>query len=293
MELVGTLPKMSFEPNVSLESHLGTELTFGQTSSPGWDSDSPSAQQCAWTGWAIPNAPWMGVFPRDQGPDCEMLWFPLPFAGEIIWAMCSLAAEMVGVRILSRESRSVGHPRSVLYGVEALWFLEQPELQSPRERGMASQAGQGIGTVWYHGRSRASWAQHGGGSPALFSFPEEYWQTTPKMKDRLKGNSPPSVRVIIFHCNFFLLFFGLTLGHVRISVPQPGIKPTSPALKMQSLNHRPPGKSSTTNYFKLHVIQLFLSLYKKTQTRGFPGDPIAKTPCSQCRGPKFNSWSGN
>lgn len=35
MELVGTLPKMSFEPNVSLESHLGTELTFGQTSSPG------------------------------------------------------------------------------------------------------------------------------------------------------------------------------------------------------------------------------------------------------------------
>ena len=200
---------------------------------------------------------------------------------------------MVGVRILSRESRSVGHPRSVLYGVEALWFLEQPELQSPRERGMASQAGQGIGTVWYHGRSRASWAQHGGGSPALFSFPEEYWQTTPKMKDRLKGNSPPSVRVIIFHCNFFLLFFGLTLGHVRISVPQPGIKPTSPALKMQSLNHRPPGKSSTTNYFKLHVIQLFLSLYKKTQTRGFPGDPIAKTPCSQCRGPKFNSWSGN
>ena len=59
------------------------------------------------------------------------------------------------------------------------------------------------------------------------------------------------------------LFFGLTLWHVRISVPQPGIKPTSPALKMQSLNHRPPGKSSTTNYFKLHVIQLFLSLYKK------------------------------
>lgn len=29
MELVGTLPKMSFELDVSLESNLGTELTFG------------------------------------------------------------------------------------------------------------------------------------------------------------------------------------------------------------------------------------------------------------------------
>ena len=150
----------------------------------------------------------MGVSPRDQGPDCEMLRFPLPFAGEIIRATCSLAAEMVGVRILSGESRSVGHPRSVLCGVEALWFLEQPELQSPRERDMASQAGQGIDTVWYHGCSRASWVQHGGRSPVLFSFPEEYWQTTPKMKDWLKGNSPPFVRVIIFHCNFLKLFFG-------------------------------------------------------------------------------------
>ena len=26
---------------------------------------------------------------------------------------------------------------------------------------------------------------------------------------------------------------------------------------------------------------------------GFPGGPVVKTPCSQCRGPRFNPWSGN
>ena len=25
----------------------------------------------------------------------------------------------------------------------------------------------------------------------------------------------------------------------------------------------------------------------------FPGSPLAKTPCSQCRGPRFKPWSGN
>ena len=25
----------------------------------------------------------------------------------------------------------------------------------------------------------------------------------------------------------------------------------------------------------------------------FPGGPVAKTPCSQCRGPGFNPWLGN
>ena len=27
--------------------------------------------------------------------------------------------------------------------------------------------------------------------------------------------------------------------------------------------------------------------------RDFPGDPVARTPSSQCRGPGFNPWSGN
>lgn len=25
----------------------------------------------------------------------------------------------------------------------------------------------------------------------------------------------------------------------------------------------------------------------------FPGGPVAKTPCSECRGPGFHSWLGN
>ena len=27
--------------------------------------------------------------------------------------------------------------------------------------------------------------------------------------------------------------------------------------------------------------------------RDFPGGPVAKTSCSQCRGPGFNPWLGN
>ena len=27
--------------------------------------------------------------------------------------------------------------------------------------------------------------------------------------------------------------------------------------------------------------------------RDFPGGPMAKTPCSQCRGPGFSPWLGN
>ena len=35
---------------------------------------------------------------------------------------------------------------------------------------------------------------------------------------------------------------------------------------------------------------LFLS---KEPRRDFSDDPVAKTPCSQCRGPEFDPWSGN
>ena len=26
---------------------------------------------------------------------------------------------------------------------------------------------------------------------------------------------------------------------------------------------------------------------------GLPGGPVTKTPCSQCRGPRFHAWPGN
>ena len=32
---------------------------------------------------------------------------------------------------------------------------------------------------------------------------------------------------------------------------------------------------------------------KSDAGRDFPGGPVAKTPCSQCRGPRFDPWSGN
>ena len=32
---------------------------------------------------------------------------------------------------------------------------------------------------------------------------------------------------------------------------------------------------------------------KENASRDFPGGPVAKTPCSQCRGSGFNPWSGN
>ena len=31
----------------------------------------------------------------------------------------------------------------------------------------------------------------------------------------------------------------------------------------------------------------------KKEGRDFPGIPVAKTPCSNCRGPRFDLWSGN
>ena len=32
---------------------------------------------------------------------------------------------------------------------------------------------------------------------------------------------------------------------------------------------------------------------KKMGVGDFPGGPVAKTPRSQCRGPRYNPWSGN
>ena len=33
--------------------------------------------------------------------------------------------------------------------------------------------------------------------------------------------------------------------------------------------------------------------YSKTPDRDFPGGPVVKTPCFQCRGRGFDPWSGN
>ena len=36
-----------------------------------------------------------------------------------------------------------------------------------------------------------------------------------------------------------------------------------------------------------------LRFSEKNNLRDFSDDPVAETPCSQCRGPRFLSWSGN
>ena len=36
----------------------------------------------------------------------------------------------------------------------------------------------------------------------------------------------------------------------------------------------------------------FLKSHHKSYCWHFPGGPIAKTPCSQCRGPGFDPYSG-
>ena len=37
----------------------------------------------------------------------------------------------------------------------------------------------------------------------------------------------------------------------------------------------------------------FHHLLSRLYRRDFPGGPVAKALCSQCRGPRFNPWSGN
>ena len=40
------------------------------------------------------------------------------------------------------------------------------------------------------------------------------------------------------------------------------------------------------------LIELFGTIFKDS-LRDFPGDPVTKTACSQCKGPRFDLWLGN
>lgn len=47
-------------------------------------------------------------------------------------------------------------------------------------------------------------------------------------------------------------------------------------------------------YNKVNLLSLpQLQHWPKKSITNFPGGPMAKTPHSQCRGPTFDSWSGN
>ena len=43
----------------------------------------------------------------------------------------------------------------------------------------------------------------------------------------------------------------------------------------------------------VHHLTLFPQQASKVGCQDFPGGPVAKTPCSQCRGDGFDPWSGN
>ena len=48
---------------------------------------------------------------------------------------------------------------------------------------------------------------------------------------------------------------------------------------------------------KIHLIRFWTTekklLFKVTEREDFPGGPVVKTLCSQCRGPGFHPWSEN
>ena len=52
-------------------------------------------------------------------------------------------------------------------------------------------------------------------------------------------------------------------------------------------------KKSVMNHKKIHPFSAFLSSVQlERQTGDFPDDPVDKTSSSQCRGPRFDDWSG-
>ena len=44
---------------------------------------------------------------------------------------------------------------------------------------------------------------------------------------------------------------------------------------------------------KSRCYEQIIKVYSKKKIGDFPGGPVVKTPCSQCRGPRFDTWSGN
>ena len=59
---------------------------------------------------------------------------------------------------------------------------------------------------------------------------------------------------------------------------------------MQLIKDLETGRLSWISGWTLHAIT---SILIRRRQRDFPGGPVVKTPCSQCRGPRFDPWSGN
>ena len=66
-------------------------------------------------------------------------------------------------------------------------------------------------------------------------------------------------------------------------LPRPGLEPTSPALAGRLSTTPPPGKPLNG----LLKISILFRLKRTLYHWDFPGGPVVKTPCSQCRGPRL------
>ena len=56
------------------------------------------------------------------------------------------------------------------------------------------------------------------------------------------------------------------------------------------LQLRPSAAKQTNKQINKIFLKIKLNEMKNLD---FPGGPVDKTPCSQCRGPGFNPWLGN
>ena len=71
--------------------------------------------------------------------------------------------------------------------------------------------------------------------------------------------------------------------------------------KMTEMKNTPEGINSRKNETEEQVSDLedrsleitATEQNKEKRIRDSLGGPVVKTPCSQCRGPRFNPWSGN
>ena len=85
---------------------------------------------------------------------------------------------------------------------------------------------------------------------------------------------------------------------------------TTPVLEPYCGRWRPSFRLRQSSFLCLVILVLFPAFFsvswfcltgnpawntflKTLNYRDFPGGPMAKTPCSQCRGPGLNLWSGN
>ena len=65
-------------------------------------------------------------------------------------------------------------------------------------------------------------------------------------------------------------------------------KPSVPRIMVGNLGNGKKKKTTSS------LTQLYLNLWKLKIPHGdFPGDPVVKTPCFQCKGLGFYSWLGN